>query len=144
MENNAKKITGKIIEKMNTKLDELSTRIETKDRKAEAEESLTKQNQNNISNLTSESTALQKKVAEQTKKIHEHHATQETTTNIQLKKYNIEHVPTESANGGVFLYIKKAINYKKRELESAFIEIIQKEAKTFPLIFFLTLLLLLD
>ena len=39
--------------------------------------------------------------------------TQETTTNIQLENYNIEHVPTESANGGVLLYIKK-INYKLR------------------------------
>ena len=52
--------------------------------------------------------------------------TQETTTNIQLENYNIQHVPTESANGGVLLYIKKTINYKlipdltiykKRELE---------------------------
>ena len=40
--------------------------------------------------------------------------THETTTNIQLKKFNIEHVPTESANGGVMLYIKKATNYKLR------------------------------
>ena len=36
MENNAKKATEKIIEKMNTKLDELNTRIETKQKKAEA------------------------------------------------------------------------------------------------------------
>ena len=64
--------------------------------------------------------------------------TQETTTNIQLENFNIEHVPTESANGGVLLYIRKAINYKlrpdlmiykKRELESVFIEIIQKDSK---------------
>ena len=64
--------------------------------------------------------------------------TQERTTNIHLKNYNIEHVPTESSNGGVLLYIKKAINYKlrpdlmiykKRELESVFIEIIQKDSK---------------
>ena len=40
--------------------------------------------------------------------------TQETTKNIQLENYNIEHVPTESANGGVLLYIKKAIHYKLR------------------------------
>ena len=40
--------------------------------------------------------------------------TQETTTNIQLENYNIEYVPTESANGKVLLYIKKAINYKLR------------------------------
>ena len=64
--------------------------------------------------------------------------TQETTTNIQLENFNIEHVPTESANGGVLLYIRKAINYKlrpdlmiykKREMESVFIEIIQKNSK---------------
>ena len=64
--------------------------------------------------------------------------TQETTTSIQLENYNTEHVPTESANGGVLLYIKKAINYKlrpdlmiykKRELKSVFIEIIQKDFK---------------
>ena len=69
MENNAKKITEKVIEKMDTKFDELSTRIESIDRKAEAAETLAKQNQNSISNLTSESSALQKKLAEQTKKI---------------------------------------------------------------------------
>ena len=64
--------------------------------------------------------------------------TQETTTNIDLKNYNIEQVPTESSNGGVLLYIIKAINYelrpdliiyKKGELESVFIEIIQKDSK---------------
>ena len=36
--------------------------------------------------------------------------THETTMNIQLENYNIEPVPTESANGGVLLYIKKAIS----------------------------------
>ena len=36
---------------------------------------------------------------------------QETTTNVQFENYNIWHVPTESANGRVLLYIKKAINY---------------------------------
>ena len=41
--------------------------------------------------------------------------TQGTTAIIQLKNYNIEHVPTESANGGVLLYMKKAINYKLRQ-----------------------------
>ena len=56
---------------MNTRFDKLSIRIETIDRKVEAAESLAKQNQNNISNLTNESTALQEKLAEQTKKIHE-------------------------------------------------------------------------
>ena len=56
---------------MNTKFDELSTRIETVDKKAEARELLAKQNQNNISNLTSEPTAFQEKLVEQAKKIHE-------------------------------------------------------------------------
>ena len=46
---------------MNTKFDELSTRIEIIDRKTEVAEPLAKQYQNNISNLTSESTVLQKK-----------------------------------------------------------------------------------
>ena len=71
MENNPKKITEKIIEKMNSNFDELSTRIETIDRKVEAAETLAKENQKNISNLTCESTALQEKLAEQAKKIHE-------------------------------------------------------------------------
>ena len=39
---------------------------------------------------------------------------QETTANIQLENYNIEHLQTESVSGGVVLYIKKAINYKLR------------------------------
>ena len=64
--------------------------------------------------------------------------TQETTTNIQLENYHIEYVSTESANGGMLLYIKIVINYKlrldliiykKRELESALFEIIQKDSK---------------
>ena len=63
MENNAKKITEKIIEKMDTKFDELSTRIETIDRKAEAAETLAKQNRNNISNLTSESAGSSRKIS---------------------------------------------------------------------------------
>ena len=54
---------------MDTKYDELSTRIETVDRKAEAAERPAKQNQNNISDLTSESTALQEKIVEQVNKI---------------------------------------------------------------------------
>ena len=70
MENNAKKITEKIIEKMDNKCDNLSSRIETIDRKAEAAETLAKQNQNSIGNLTSESTTLQEKLAAQAKKIH--------------------------------------------------------------------------
>ena len=40
--------------------------------------------------------------------------TREITTNIQFENYNMEHVPTKSANEGVLLYIKKVINYKLR------------------------------
>ena len=52
---------------MNTKFDELDSRIETIDRKAGAAESIPKQNQNNMSNLTSMPKALQEKLAEQAK-----------------------------------------------------------------------------
>ena len=61
-----------------------------------------------------------------------------TTTNIQLENFNIEHVPTESAKVGVLLYIKKAISYKlrpdllifkKRDLDSVFIDIFQEDSK---------------
>ena len=66
--------------------------------------------------------------------------TQEITTNIQLENFNIEptetDVLTESANGGVLLYIRKAINYKLgpdlmiyKKRESVFIEIIPKNSK---------------
>ena len=69
MKNNTNKITKKAIEKMNIKFDELRTRIETIERKVEATETLAKQNQNNIICLTNETTALQKNLAEQVKKI---------------------------------------------------------------------------
>ena len=62
VENNAKKIT----EKMNTKFDELSTN-ELRNNRQEGRGS--RNNQNNISDLTSESTALQEKLVEQVKKI---------------------------------------------------------------------------
>ena len=52
MENTGKKITEKLIEKMNNTFDKISTRTKSIDRKAEAAESLAKQHQNNISNLT--------------------------------------------------------------------------------------------
>ena len=61
-----------------------------------------------------------------------------TTTNIQLPGFNIEHIPTKSANGSALLYIKDTINYKLRpdlnvekekEIESIFIEILQKTSK---------------
>ena len=58
IENNAKKITEQIIEKIDTKSDWRSTKIKTIDKKAEAVETLAKQNQNSISSLTSVSTAL--------------------------------------------------------------------------------------
>ena len=66
VENNAKKITEKIKEKMNTKFDELSTN-ELRNNRQEGRGS--RNNQNNISDLTSESTALQEKSVEQVKKI---------------------------------------------------------------------------
>ena len=57
-----------------------------------------------------------------------------TTTNIQLPGFNIEHMPTKSANGSALLYIRDTIiNHKLRpdlnvekekELESIFIEIL--------------------
>ena len=61
-----------------------------------------------------------------------------TTTNIQLPGFNIEHMPSKSANGGALLYLRDTINYKLRpdlnvekekELESIFIEIFQKTSK---------------
>ena len=69
---------------MDTKFDELSTRIETIDRKAEAAETLAKQNQNN-SDLTSESTALQEKLVEQAKKIRELEETIEDQVNTNSR-----------------------------------------------------------
>ena len=68
IENNAKKLTKKIIKKMDTKFEELRSRIETTDKKEEAAETLAKQNQNSVSNLTSESPVLQEELAEQAKK----------------------------------------------------------------------------
>ena len=52
------------------------------------------------------------------------------TTNIELPGYNIEHIPTESAAGGVLMYISQKLSYQPRkdlhiyspkELESVFI-----------------------
>ena len=61
-----------------------------------------------------------------------------TTTNIQLPGFNIEHMSTKSANGSALFYIRDTINYKLRpdfnvekekELQSMFIEILQKTTK---------------
>ena len=58
--------------------------------------------------------------------------------NINLKTYNTDENPTELEKGGVFLYISYDINYKvckdlnvyeAKELESIFIEIINKNRK---------------
>ena len=58
--------------------------------------------------------------------------------NIDLNGYAIEHTPTEASCGGARLYIDSSLNhlvrnylklYKKRELESVFIEIINPEGK---------------
>ena len=57
---------------------------------------------------------------------------------INLGNYCVEHTPTESSNGGTLLYIKNDISYKLRndlkiykpkELESIFIEVINKTFK---------------
>ena len=71
MENKTKKITEKILHKMNTKFDEVRTTIERVNREVEAAESLAEQNQNNINNLTSESIAIKENLVEQEKKIHD-------------------------------------------------------------------------
>ena len=58
--------------------------------------------------------------------------------NINLHNYNIQHIPTEFNKGGSLLYISKDLSYKTRkdlkmykskELESIFIEIINKKGK---------------
>ena len=59
-------------------------------------------------------------------------------SNTTLKNYNIEHTTTESEKSGTLLYISSELNYKVRsdlkmyktkELESIFIEIINKKGK---------------
>ena len=61
-----------------------------------------------------------------------------TTTNIQLPGFNIEHMPSKSANGGALLYLRDTINYelrpdlnveKEKELVSIFNEILHKTSK---------------
>ena len=58
--------------------------------------------------------------------------------NINLQNYNIQHTPTESNKGGSLVYISTDLSYKTRndlklykskELESIFIEIINKKDK---------------
>ena len=55
------------------------------------------------------------------------------TQNIELSNYSFEHTPTESSAGGTLLYIANHLSYKTRsdlniykkfELESTFVEII--------------------
>ena len=62
-----------------------------------------------------------------------------TTTNIQLPGFKTEQISTKSANGGTLLYIRDTANYKLRpdlnvekekELESIFIEILQKTSSS--------------
>ena len=59
-------------------------------------------------------------------------------SNTTLKNYNIEHTTTESEKGGTLLYISSELNHKvhsdlkmckMKELESIFIEIINKKGK---------------
>ena len=105
MENDVKKITEKIIEKVDTKFDELSTRIETIDkidRHTKTAETQAKQNQNNISYFTRESTALQEKLVEPTKKI------------CELERNIEERVNRNSSNRLVIRGIKKK-NQEKTE-----------------------------
>ena len=62
----------------------------------------------------------------------------QSIVNINLGNYCVGHVPTESSNGGTLLYIKNDISYKLRndlktykpkELESIFIELINKTSE---------------
>ena len=59
-------------------------------------------------------------------------------SNTTLKNYNTEHTTTESEKGGTLLYISSELSYKvcsdlkmykTKELESIFIEIINKKGK---------------
>ena len=59
-------------------------------------------------------------------------------SDITIPNYTIEHTPTESGKGGALLYIsldhnykvRKDLNiYKSKELESLFIEVINKTGK---------------
>ena len=58
------------------------------------------------------------------------------TQNIELSNYSFEHTPTESSAGGTLLYIANHLSYKIRsdfniykkfELESTFVEIINPQ-----------------
>ena len=97
MENDVKKITEKIIEKVDAK-----DTIGKIDRNAEAAETQAKQNQNNISYLTRESTALQEKLVEPAKKI------------CELEGNTEEQVNRNSSNTLVIGGIKKK-NQEKTE-----------------------------
>ena len=59
-------------------------------------------------------------------------------SNTTVQNYNTEHTTTESEKGGTLLYISSELNYKvcsdlkmykTKELESIFIEIINKKGK---------------
>ena len=59
---------------------------------------------------------------------------------MQHSSYNIESTPTESEKGGTLLYISSDLNYKVRsdlkiykanELESAFVEVINKDQNNY-------------
>ena len=61
-------------------------------------------------------------------------------SNVNLQNHKIEHTPTESEKGGSLLYISSDLNYKVRndlqmykskELESVFIEIVNKGKKKY-------------
>ena len=59
------------------------------------------------------------------------------TQNIELSNYSFEHTPTESSAGGTLLYMANHLSYKthhdlniykKFELESTFVEIINPKS----------------
>ena len=60
------------------------------------------------------------------------------TTNIDIKGYTFEHIPTKASCGGSLLYIKDTLEYicrkdlqtyKPAELESTFIELLSSSGK---------------
>ena len=63
---------------------------------------------------------------------------QNLLTSVQLPGYNIDYTPTECNNGRTLLYVKKRINhklqkdfqiYKLKQLESTFLEVVQKKER---------------
>ena len=64
------------------------------------------------------------------------------TFDTTLKNYNLYHTPTESSAGGTLIYVSDKLNskdrtnlniYKSKELESTFVQIINKKKKKMSL-----------